>query len=108
MQEVNNIDSINVSELSCRPRTVTNVGLDYLINKDFKKGRASFYRYELSKPPSAWSGRDFDFYEEKCPECPPKDGAVDKRVKCLKTSPVVTEGFSRKLFVVLYPLIGKM
>jgi len=28
LKEFNNIDSISIDELSCRPRTVTNVGLD--------------------------------------------------------------------------------
>jgi hypothetical protein len=41
---VNDLESLNIDELSCRPRTVTNVGLDYIINTDFKKGRDSFYR----------------------------------------------------------------
>jgi len=43
-KDINNLDSINIDELSCRPRTVTNVGLDYIINTDFKQGKASFYR----------------------------------------------------------------
>lgn len=50
-----------MDELSCRPRTVTNVGLDYIINTDFKKGRDSFYRYERFRPEALWGDKELDF-----------------------------------------------
>jgi len=98
---VNNIDSIVVDELSCRSRTSTNVGMDYIINKDFTKGRQSFYRYEMFRPEATWGEKDIEFMEEKCPECPPKDGSIDKRSKCVLPSPAVTKGLARNVFTVL-------
>lgn len=87
---------------------MTNVGLDYIINTDFKKGRNSFYRYERYRPEALWGEKELDFYEHECAACPPKDGTVDKRTKCLIPEQfIVTKGLARKMFTVFYPLIGK-
>jgi len=54
--------------------------------------------------------KDFDFYQIKCSDsCDAKIRELDLGdVKCISCDDVVTRGDAKKVFTVLYPLIGKI